>query len=100
MKMIYITPCKDCVLAELREKASDSLKNIIQQTQWLSWRPMDDVNGRGRKQWYIVIDTSFDKESRLKQFAKIIEDEGYIPSSRICPHDLYYEDYEKYFNNF
>lgn len=99
MKMVFITPCKDYVLTELREKASVNLNSIIRQTPWLSWKQMNDVNGKGRKQWYIVINTSVDKDNRLKQFAKIIEDEGYTPSSRICPHDLYYEDYERYFEN-
>lgn len=97
MKIMFITPCKDCVLAEVRESAPYKLKTIIRQTSWLSWKKMKDVNGKARDQWYIVIDTSFDKENRLKQFAKIIEDEGYYTSSKICPHDLYYEDYEKYF---
>ena len=99
MKMMFITPCKDCVLAEIREKASVKLNSIIRQTSWLSWKQMKDVNGKGRLQWYIVIDTSFDKENRLQQFVKIIEEEGYYSSPRICPHDLYYEDYERYFEN-
>ena len=99
MKMMFITPCKDCVLAEIREKASVSLNSIIRQTSWLSWKQMKDVNGKGRLQWYIVVDTSFDKENRLQQFVQIISEEGYSTRSRICPHDLYYEDYERYFEN-
>ena len=42
--------------------------------------------------------TTLNKEERLKYFAKLVcEIEHYEPSSRICPHDLYYEDFEKYF---
>lgn len=99
MKIVYITPCKDYLLAEFRERASINLNNIIRRTEWLSWKQMDDVNGKGRKQWYIVADTRIDKDNRLSQFAKILcKDEKYIPSSRLCPHDLYYEDYEMYFS--
>lgn len=98
MKTVFITPCKDCLLAEFREKVSDNLNSIISQTKWLKWKQMRDVNGKGRMQWYIVADTTFNKEDRLSQFARILcEDESYTPHSRICPHDLYYEDYEKYF---
>lgn len=98
MKTVFITPCKDCLLAELREKASDNLNSIINQTKWLKWKQMRDVNGKGRMQWYIVADTTFEKEKRLLRFAEILCDiERYEPHSRICPHDLYYEDFEKYF---
>ena len=101
MRMVLITPCKDCLLAEIREKASENLNNIIRQTKWLSWKQQRDVNGKGRLQWYIVADTTIDKENRLKQFAQILcEIEKYEPSSRICPHDLYYEDFEKYFEEY
>lgn len=59
---------------------------------------MRDVNGKGRMQWYIVADTTFEKEKRLFRFAEILcDNERYEPHSRICPHDLYYEDFEKYF---
>lgn len=101
MKLVYITPCKDFLLAEIHEKSSEQLRNAIRQTEWLSWKKMKDVNGKAREQWYIVVDTSVDKESRLTQFAKILcDDEGYMPSSRICPHDWYYEDYQKYFEEY
>lgn len=98
MKSVLITPCKECLLAEFREKVSNNLNCIVRQTDWLKWEQMRDVNGKGRMQWYIVADTTLDKEKRLLQFAKILcELEGYEPFSRICPHDLYYEDFEKYF---
>lgn len=101
MRRVFITPCKECLLAELREKASANLNGIIKQTEWLQWKQMNDVNGKGRKQWYIVVDTTSDKEKRLLQFAKIMcEEECYVPSSRICPHDLYYEDYEIFFTDY
>ena len=101
MRMVLITPCKDCLLAEIREKASANLNNIIRQTKWLSWKQQWDVNGKGRMQWYIAADTTVDKENQLKQFAKMLcEIEKYEPSSRICPHDLYYEDFEKYFEEY
>lgn len=93
MKRVFITPCKDYLLVELREKASSNLKGIIKETEWLQWKQMKDVNGKRRKQWYIVVDTISEKEQRLLHFAKILrEDEHYTFSSRICPHDLYYED--------
>ena len=99
MKYVLITPCKDCVLAEISEKASAKLNQTIRQTKWLSWKHIHDVNGKDRLQWYIAADTTEDKENRLIQFAALLcEEEGYEPSSRICPHDLYYEDYEKYFS--
>lgn len=99
MRMVFITPCKDCLLVEFREKASFDLNNIIRQTDWLKWKQMNDVNGKGRLQWYVVVDTTSDKDKRLKYIAKILcEDENYVPSSRICPHDLYYEDYVNYFD--
>ena len=97
MRFVGITPRKDCLLAELREKASTGLNNVIRQTPWLKWLQMKDVNGKGRMQWYIVVDTTSDKENRLRTFAAILDKEGYSPSSRICPHDNYYEDSEKYF---
>ena len=97
MNIAYITPCKDYLLAELREKASVNLRSIIARTPWLSWKRMYDVNGKGRMQWYIVVDTTIDKEKRLSYFSNILCDkEGYEPSSRLCPHDLYYDDL-KYF---
>ena len=93
MKYVYITPCKDCLLAELREKASPILRNIIKSTPWMKWEKRKDVNGKGRMQWYIVVDTTADKEERIKKFAELMCGcEGYAPWSRICPHDLYYED--------
>ena len=59
---------------------------------------MKNINGKTCERWYIVVDTTIDKEKRLMQFAKFICDvEGYAPSSRICPHDLYYEDFSDYF---
>lgn len=101
MKNVFITPCKDYLLAEFREKVSMNLNSIVKYTEWLKWKQMKDVNGKGRMQWYIVADTTSDKENRLLQFAKILcNDERYIPSSRICPHDLYYEDFEKYFEEY
>ena len=100
MKIVLITPCKDYLLAELREKASKNLTSIIKQTEWLKWQQMIDVNGKGVMQWYIV-DTTCDKEKRLTQFAKILCDiEHYKPSPRICPNDSYYEDFEKYFDEY
>ncbi len=98
MKLVLITPCKEYLLAEILEKASENLNTIIRNTPWLKWKQMWDVNGKGRMQWYIVVDTTLNKEERLKYFAKLVcEIEHYEPSSRICPHDLYYEDFEKYF---
>ncbi len=38
MKYVLITPCKDCVLAEIPEKASAKLNQTIKQTKWLSWK--------------------------------------------------------------
>ena len=32
MKTVFTTPYKDCLLAELREKASNNLNNIMNQT--------------------------------------------------------------------
>ena len=98
MKSVYITPRKNSLLAELRTKASIGLNNVVRQTPWLKWSQMKDVNGKGRMQWYIVVDTSIDKESRLTWFAKLLASEGYTPSCRICPHDNYYEDYQNYFS--
>lgn len=101
MKCVLITPCEKYLLAEFREKVSPELNAVISRTEWLRWRQMKDVNGSGRMQWYIAADTTFDKDNRLIQFAKILcENEGYQPSSRICPHDLYYEDYKKYFEDY
>lgn len=99
LKYVLITPCKNYLLAELCEKASSNLNKIINQTKQLKWKKTKDVNGKDREQFYIVADTTLDKEYRLTQFAKILcEDEKYKPHSRICLHDLYYEDYEKYFS--
>ncbi len=100
-RIVYITPRKDDVLAEIREKASDILNNIIRQYEWLKWKKMKDVNGKGREQWYIIADTSKDKDSRLSKFSEILCNiENFEPSPRICPHDLYYEDFEKYFDKY
>ena len=101
MKKVYITPCQNCLLAEFREKVSDQLNNIVRQIAWIKWKKMKDVNGKDRPQWYLVADTTLDKENRLIQFAKLLcEVEGYDPSARICPHDLYYEDYENFFGKY
>ena len=101
MKKVYITPCKNCLLAEFREKVSTELNSIIRQTGWIKWKQMKDVNGKGRMQWYLVADTTIDKEDRLMQFAKLLcEAEGYDPCVRICPHDPYYDDYEKFFGEY
>lgn len=97
MQSVYITPCNNFLLAELRTKASSCLNNTVRQTPWLKWAQMKDVNGSGRMQWYIVVDTSVDKESRLTWFAKFLKSEGYTASCRICPHDNHYEDYQNYF---
>lgn len=102
MRMVFITPCKDCILAEIREKASPSLNNYIRQNNaWIKWEQKQDVNGKGRLQWYIVVNTSAYKDIRASSFASVIcEKEGFSPSSRICPHDLYYEDFVKYFSKY
>ena len=101
MKKIYITPYPNCLLAEFKEKASVQLNNAVRQTGWIKWRRIKDVNGKSRPQWYLVADTTSDKDNRLTEFAKLLcEKEGYDPSSRICPHDLYYEDYEKFFSKY
>lgn len=93
MRCVFITPCKDCLLVEMREKSSANLRGIIVRTPWLKWEQRKDVNGKGHLQWYIVVDTMVDKDSRLKEIAKVLcEDEGFTASSRICPHDSYYED--------
>lgn len=99
MKLVFITPCQNDLLVEIPRKASEELSALIKKVPWLIWKEMQDVNGRGKRQWYIVVDTSVNKEKRLKYFARFIcEKEGYEPSSRIHPHDLYYEDFEKYFS--
>ena len=101
MKNVYITPCQTCLLAEFREKVSEQLNEIVRQTNWIKWKQMKDVNGKGKLQWYLVVDTTADKDSRLTEFAKLLcEKEGFDPAVRICPHDLYYEDYEKYFGKY
>ena len=101
MKKVYITPCQNYLLAEFREKVSTELNSIIRQTGWIKWKQMKDVNGKGRMQWYLVADTTIDKEDRLMQFAKLLcEAEGYDPCVRICPHDPYYDDYEKFFGKY
>ena len=98
MKCVFITPLKDCLLAELTEKSSDNLNDLIRRILWLRWKKMKDVNGKNCQRLYIVVDTTEEKEKRLSQFARLIcEVEGYTPSPRICPHDLYYEDYCDYF---
>ena len=97
MSAVYITPCKDCLLAELRTRASVGLNNAVEQKPWLKWERMKDVNGRNGMQWYIVVDTTVDKEQRLTIFARLLKSEGYEASCRICPHDNYYEDFQKYF---
>jgi hypothetical protein len=97
MSAVYITPCKDYLLAELRTRASVGLNNAVKQTPWLKWTNKPDVNGRSCMQWYIVVDTTVDKEQRLIFFARLLKSEGYEASCRICPHDNYYEDYQKYF---
>jgi hypothetical protein len=101
MKYVFITPCENCVLAEFRQKVSENLRQIVNQTPWLRWENMRDVNGKGHMQWYIVADTSSDKENRLTEFAEILcNKEQYYPSPRICPHDLYYEDFECFFQKY
>ena len=97
MRYAGITPCKDCLLTEFREKATFNLNQIVRRTDWLKWKQMNDVNGKNRMQWYIVVDTTTDKEKRLTEFANILREEGYSTFVRIEPHDAYYEDYEKYF---
>ena len=101
MRTVYITPCQNCLLAEFREKASEQLNTIVRQTNWIKWKQMKDINGKGVMQWYLVADTTSDKDSRLTEFAKLLcEKEGYDPSARICPHDLYYDDYERFFGKY
>ena len=101
MNIVYITPCQNCLLAEFREKVSERLNISIRQTSWIKWKQLRDVNGKGRMQWYLVVDTTVDKDNRLVQFAKMLcENEGYEPSVRICPHDFYYEDYENFFSKY
>lgn len=97
MKQIYLTPWKDCLYAEIREKASPSLNNFIRITPWVKWQQLRDINGKGRMQWYIVVDTTADTEKRLSVFADYVcRMEGYEAVCKICPHDLNYE-YMKYF---
>ena len=101
MRTVYITPCQNYLLAEFREKTSEELNRIVKRTEWIKWKQMKDVNGKGRVQWYLVADTTYEKDNRLAEFAKLLcEKEGYYPSVRICPHDLYYDDYEKFFGKY
>ena len=101
MKKVYITPCQNYLLAEFRERVSERLNSTVSNTNWITWKQMKDVNGKDRKQWYLVADITSDKENRLTQFAELLcEKEGYEPSVRICPHDLYYEDYENFFSKY
>ncbi len=101
MRSVYITPCEFYLLAEFREKISANLSNKIKQIPWIRWKQMKDVNGKGRMQWYLAVDKTTDKSIRLTQFAKLLcEEESYFPFSRICPHDLYYEDYRMYFEEY
>ena len=46
MKCVLITPLKDCLLAELTEKSSDNLNDLIRRILWLRWKKMKDVNGK------------------------------------------------------
>ncbi len=101
MKKVYITPCQNYLLAEFRERVSECLNITVSNTNWITWKQMKDVNGKDRKQWYLVADTTADKDNRLTQFAELLcEKEGYEPSVRICPHDSYYEDYENFFSKY
>ena len=101
MKLILITPSKDCLYAEILEKASEKLNAFIRQTSWLRWEKKKDINGKNKQTWYIVVDTSAEKEKRLAEFAEVVcVLEHFEPSPRICPHDLYYEDFEQYFESY
>ena len=98
MKMILITPSKDCLYAEILEKASDNLNCFIRQKHWLKWKKRLDINGKRKMQWYIVVDITSEKDKRLSDFSDFVCNvEHYEPSPRICPHDLYYEDFVQYF---
>lgn len=101
MKYVFITPCQSELLVEFRERASNNVHSFVRQNYWIKWQQRDIVNGTGCKQWYLVVDTTVDKDNRLAHFAKMLcETEGYYPSSRICPHDWYYEDFENYFSKY